>query len=59
MSRSKPTGSNQAAPYAADAKGRRYQPRYALAVECKDQRAQKRLYRRLRGMGLEPRVLVL
>ncbi|MBX3396540.1 MAG: hypothetical protein KF841_14355 [Phycisphaerae bacterium] len=46
-------------PHAADEKGIRYQPRFAVAIECRNERDQRRLYNRLRKSGLEPKVLVL
>jgi len=46
-------------PFAADRKPRPYRPRYGLALECRNEAEQRRLYRRLRQQGLEPKVLVL
>lgn len=48
-----------ARPHAHDARGREYKPQYAVAVVCRDEPEQRRLYRRLRRAGLEPKVLVL
>lgn len=49
----------QKPPHGADEKGKKYRPRYAVAVECAGERDQKRLYHRLTKMGLTAKVLVL
>lgn len=48
-----------ARPHAWNARGREYKPQFAVAVVCRDESEQRRLYRRLRRAGLEPKVLVL
>ena len=47
------------APRFADDRGISYRPRYALAVECKSEKEQRRIYNTLRKLGLEPKVLAL